>query len=140
MKKFLKDRIIEEAGRILQSGGLYAIHEMALAPADLLDEKRQVIRKDLIEAIKVNATPLTVEEWKELLISHGFDIQHCHLTPMHLLKPKRLIEDKGVQGVAKIGFNIVRHPTARRRVLKMRNTFIKHQQHLQGICLIAKKR
>ncbi|MEC1179023.1 methyltransferase domain-containing protein [Metasolibacillus meyeri] len=132
-----KDQIISEAKRILKKGGKYAIHEMSLTPAVEMDGMRENIRKDLVEAIRVNATPLLEEEWKAALKSHGFEIDYVKKVPMHLLHPKRLIEDEGLLGVAKIAKNILTKPAARKHVLKIRHTFMKYEKYLQGICIVA---
>lgn len=134
----LKDMIVSEARRILKPGGRYAIHEMALTPENLDQEMKETIRKDLVEAIKVNARPLTIPEWKQLLESHGFQVEAVETAPMHLLYPKRMIEDEGVVGVLTILKNVLINGAARKRVFQMRKTFIKYNQYLEGICLVAK--
>ena len=55
-------------------------------------------------------TPLLEEEWKAPLEAHGFEINHVEKVPMHLLHPKRLIEDEGILGVAKIIKNVAIDP------------------------------
>ena len=50
-----KDQIISEAMRILKKGGKYAIHEMSLT-LQVDRRERNAIRKDLVEAIRVDAT------------------------------------------------------------------------------------
>lgn len=133
-----KNAIISEAKRLLNPGGIYAIHEMCLTPSTITSTQREEIRKDLVQAIKVNALPLTVEEWEDALKQHGFTIEHVETAPMHLLYPKRLIEDEGLFGVLKIIKNVVINSKARKRVLFMRKTFMKHNQNLQGISIIAR--
>ena len=132
-----KDQIISEAKRILKPGGKYAIHEMSLTPSVITDNIRDNIRKDMVDAIRVNATPLLEEEWKAALEAHGFEVTYLEKVPMHLLHPKRLIEDEGVLGVAKIVKNVAINSGARKRVLKMRKTFMKYEPYTQGICLVA---
>ncbi|WP_341301363.1 methyltransferase domain-containing protein [Lysinibacillus sp. FSL H8-0500] len=133
-----KNAIISEAKRLLLPGGKYAIHEMCLTPSTIENSKREHIRKDLVDAIKVNALPLTVDEWQDILKQHGFIIEHVETAPMHLLYPKRLVEDEGFLGVLKIAKNVVTNARARKRVLFMRKTFIKHNQHLQAISIVAR--
>ncbi|WP_155592588.1 class I SAM-dependent methyltransferase [Lysinibacillus cavernae] len=133
-----KNAIISEAKRLLKPGGTYAIHEMCLTPSTIDSMQREHIRKDLVNAIKVNALPLTVEEWQAILRQHGFIIEHVETAPMHLLYPKRLVEDEGIFGVLKIIKNIVSNSKARKRVLFMRKTFMKHNQYLQGISIVAR--
>lgn len=133
-----KNRIVSEARRVLQLGGQYAIHEMCLNPDHISDEIKEEIRKDLASAIRVNARPLTVTEWKGLLEEHGFEVTSVETAPMHLLHPKRMIQDEGIVGVLKIMFNVLCNPKARRRVLNMRQTFMKHSHHLQAVSIVAK--
>lgn len=133
-----KNAIISEAKRILKPGGTYAIHEMCLTPSTIASNQRENIRKDLVNAIKVNALPLTMEEWEDALRQHGFVIEHVETAPMHLLYPKRLIEDEGLFGVLKILKNVATNSQARKRVLFMRKTFMKHNQNLQGISIVAR--
>lgn len=62
-----KNAIVAEAARILRPGGRYAIHELGLVPEDLSKDIKTEIRKGLARAIKVNARPLTLTEWTEVL-------------------------------------------------------------------------
>ncbi|MBS1647521.1 MAG: methyltransferase domain-containing protein [Bacteroidetes bacterium] len=133
-----KSEIIQEAHRILKKGGLYAIHELGLTEVN--ETKKAEIQKDLAMAIKVNARPLTQDEWKVLLEKEGFSIKKTVVNQMHLLEPKRIINDEGFFRTLKIGFNILTHPKARKRVLEMRSVFSKHQKHMNAFVLIAEKK
>lgn len=132
-----KQQIISEAKRILKNGGFYAIHEMSLTEEVITDGIRDNLRKDLVEAIRVNALPLLIEEWKQELEKQGFEVLKVKTVPMHLLHPKRLIEDEGITGVLKIAKNIATKPKARKRVLKIRKAFMKYESYLRGTCFIA---
>jgi ubiquinone/menaquinone biosynthesis C-methylase UbiE len=132
-----KKRIVSEAKRLLKPGGKYAIHEMCLFPDDLEAKTKEGIQKDLSQAIRVNARPLTVTEWKQLLEEHGFRVTNVKTAPMHLLHPRRMVQDEGFGGVLKIVSNVIRHPKARKRVLGMRRQFLKHGQYLQAVTLTA---
>lgn len=132
-----KKQIVGEARRILKPGGKYAIHEMCLFPEEINSEQKGIIRSDLVEAIKVNASPLTVKEWKEVLEQQGFKIIDVQILPMDLLRLKRMIEDESVMGVMKITKNVLMNRHARKRVLKMRNTFLKHKSSIQAVLIIA---
>lgn len=133
-----KSEIIKEAHRILKNGGLYAIHELGLTDVD--EGQKNQIQKDLALAIKVNARPLTTTEWTSLLEQEGFTVREVFTSPMHLLEPKRIIDDEGLVKAAKIAFNILRHKEARKRILQMRAAFRKHRQCLNAIAIIAEKR
>ncbi len=90
-----KSEIVKEAYRILKPGGLYAIHELALMPEALDESVKAHIQRELAEVIKVNARPLTPDEWKKVLEKEGFSILNIETAPMHLLEPKRIISDEG---------------------------------------------
>lgn len=134
-----KDAIVAEANRLLRPGGRYAIHELELAPDTLSDDSKTEIRQALARAIKVNARPLTTEEWTELLTSHGFEVESVQHNGMQLLKPRRNIADEGIKGVATIAFNLLRNPGARKRVLGMRSVFNKYSDNLSAIAIVATK-
>ena len=135
-----KANIIREAKRLLVPGGKYGIHEMCLVPDDLDASIKEAIQKDLSVAIRVNARPLTITEWKEVLEAEGFVVTEIQTAPMHLLRPKRMIQDEGLAGVLKIVTNVLRQPKARKRVLTMRKQFTKYEQYIQGVTMIAELR
>lgn len=134
-----KSEIIREAYRLLKPGGLYGIHELGLTPDNVPNEKKAEIQKALAKAIKVNARPLTVSEWSELLTQEGFKIRKVETNAMHLLEPKRMIDDEGLFGAMKIGFNVLTHPKERKRILEMRKTFTKYQKHMNAVSIVAEK-
>ena len=135
-----KAEIIREAHRILKKGGFYAIHELGLTPNNISEEKKAEIQKDLAIAIKVNARPLTASEWTELLEQEGFLVKKIETNPMHLLEPKRMIDDEGFFRTLKIAFNILTNPSARKRILAMRKVFRTYQNHLNAVAIIAEKK
>ena len=135
-----KSEIIREAHRILKKGGIYAIHELGLTPDDIGSEKKSHIQQELAKAIKVNARPLTASEWTELLEQEGFWVKKIETNPMHLLEPKRMIDDEGFFRTLKIVFNILTNPSARKRILAMRKVFRTYQNHLNAVAIIAEKK
>lgn len=135
-----KSEIIKEAYRILKTGGLYGIHELGLAPNDLAEDTKSQIQKELAQVIKVNARPLTVKEWTDLLEKEGFTVKKVETNPMHLLEPKRMVDDEGFFRTIKIAFNIITKPAARKRILAMRKVFRKNQQHLNAVAIVAEKK
>lgn len=69
----------------------------------------------------------------------GFEVSAERVAPMHLLEPRRLVEDEGLVRALRIAGNIAREPAARRRVLDMRATFRKHMRALCAVALVARK-
>lgn len=134
-----KAGIVTEAVRILRPGGLYAIHELGLAPDDIDPEIGSDISKALARSIHVNARPLTLAQWSELLISNGLVIEWTSTAPMALLKIGRNLADEGVLGVLRIAKNLVTQPDLRRRVLSMRQTFTTYESSMCGVALVARK-
>ena len=45
--------------------------------------------------------------------------------------------DKGALGVMTIAKNVLSNKVARKRVLEIRNTFMKYEKYLEGICVVA---
>lgn len=135
-----KSEIIGEAHRILKPGGLYGIHEIALTPNDVSEEIKREVKKGLAGAIKVNARPLTQEEWCKLIENEGFEIVHILNNPFHLLEPKRIIDDEGFFRTLKIAFNILTHKHERDRILNMARIFKKYDKQMESIAVIARKK
>jgi hypothetical protein len=69
-----KNAIVAEAVRLLRPGGRYGIHELALIPDTVPENIKADIRHGLARSIRVNARPLTVAEWQQLLTGHGLVI------------------------------------------------------------------
>lgn len=134
-----KSEIMAEAYRILKKGGLYAIHELGLQPDTMDNNTKDGIQRQLAEAIKVNARPLTLEEWGSLLTKEGFTIKEAWASPMHLLEPERILSDEGFFRTLKIGWNVLTHPKARKRIMQMRSIFKANEKHMTAFAIIAEK-
>lgn len=132
-----KTEIIKEAHRILKKGGLYAVHELGLVEVD--EAQKSEIQRELALAIKVNARPLTQSEWTTLLEKEGFKVRKVCTNRMILLETGRIVDDEGLFRTLKIGYNIITHPTARRRISEMRKTFKKYEKHMNAIVIVAEK-
>ena len=135
-----KQQIVQEASRLIKSDGRYGIHELCLVPDDLDEDTKQEIQKALTDAIHVGARPLTVSEWRALLEDEGFSIQSEATAPMHLLEPDRLIQDEGLWGALRFGWNVLRNSEARLRVKTMRKVFQKYEENLSAIMLVGIKK
>lgn len=134
-----KAAIMAEAFRILRPGGRYVIHELCLEPDTLDDAQKLEIRRALATSIRVNARPLTTKEWDGVAREAGFEVTERHYADMALLRAKRNLQDEGVLGVARIVFNVLRMPDARRRVFAMRSVFNKYSDNLQAIGVVLTK-
>jgi hypothetical protein len=134
-----KRRIAAEAFRLLCPGGRYGIHELAIVLEDMSIDKRREIDHELSSVIHVGARPLPAREWKLLLESVGFRVVAIGMSPMHLLRPLRLLRDEGILGTAKLAKNLMLDGGARRRVLAMRRVFDRYQRQLSAISIVARK-
>lgn len=131
--------IIGEAFRLLHAGGTYSIHELGLQPDNLDESVKDEVRKALARSIKVNARPLTEQEWRELLEAEGFEVLWRGKEPMALLDMKRNIADEGIGGVLRILRNVLGNKDIRARVLNMKHTFDKYSNELTGIAFVVRK-
>ena len=136
----LKERVVTEAARVLRPGGRFALHEVAFAPDDIDDARRESVARALTGTIKVNVTPLTVAGWDDLLTRHGFEVTDRFRAPLHLLEPRRLIADEGLAVAARFVLNVLRDSDARRRVLAMRGAMRANAANLQAYGLVAVRR
>ncbi len=134
-----KERIIKEAHRILERGGRYSIHEICLEPDNLGEQAKDRIRKELSGEIRVNARPLTAEEWKRMFAKAGFRVEIILMRPMHLLEPSRLVRDEGIAGVGRIIYNALTTRGAMKRVSGMRKVFNKYEKYMRAINIIGIK-
>ena len=134
-----KQSIIGEAFRLLRAGGTYSIHELGLQPDNLDESVKDEVRKALARSIKVNARPLTEQEWRELLEAEGFEVLWRGKEPMALLDMKRNIADEGIGGVLRILRNVLGNKDIRARVLNMKHTFDKYSNELTGIAFVVRK-
>ncbi|MGB0971509.1 MAG: methyltransferase domain-containing protein [Mycobacterium sp.] len=132
-----KRAIVAEAFRVLRPGGRYAIHELGLKPDSMPQDTKDEIRRDMARAIKVNARPLTVAEWGQLLTETGFEIATVDHAPMALLNPARVLADEGPAGVVRILGNLIKSGAARRRVLGMRRTFYRYRSSLTAVAVVG---
>lgn len=135
-----KQRVVAEAWRILKRGGRYGIHELAVVPDNAPDSRRKAIQAELARAIHHGVVPLTRVEWCELLEAAGFTVTTVINAPMHLLEPRRIIQDEGLGRALAIAGRMLVRPEARRRMLRMRSVFRSLGGSLEAISLIAEKR
>ena len=134
-----KSAIVAEAARLLRPGGRYGIHELAVRPDDIDEETHTEIRQALARAIHVNARPLTVAQWRELLESHGLVVESAQTAPMALLNFSRNIRDEGVLGTLRIIRNVLKDREIRARVFQMRRTFSTYRDSMFGVAIVAHK-
>jgi SAM-dependent methyltransferase len=134
-----KRLIAAEAFRLLRPGGRYGIHELAVVPDDMPADQKQEIDGMLSSVIHVGTRSLPEHEWRALLEGVGFRVVASGYAPMHLLRPRRLVQDEGVLGALRLAKNLLLDSAARRRVVAMRRVFEHYRNNLGAIYLIAQK-
>ncbi|WP_019912013.1 class I SAM-dependent methyltransferase [Paenibacillus sp. HW567] len=88
-----KQKAISEYYRVLKPGGVLLTHDIMLTPGtpeDLVDTLRGIIR--------VNVSPLSLENWKHLFSSIGFSKVTVSHGAMSLMNPAGMIRDEGLWG------------------------------------------
>lgn len=134
-----KAEIIQEANRILKTGGLYGLHELTLSPVTLSDELKAEIQLELAKVMNVNARPLTIVEWNTLLQTNRFKVTKTEAYPMKLLNLSRIVADEGLFRALGIGFQILVSPKKRKRIVAIKKVFWKYRENLIAVAIIAEK-
>jgi SAM-dependent methyltransferase len=134
-----KREIVGEAARLLRPGGRYVVHELALTPEDIGSAVRTQLRQALARAVQVNARPMTVSEWREMIADQGLVIERVVTAPMALLEPTRIVSDEGLWPAIRFATRVVRRRDTRRRVLLMRRTFHRNRDNLVAVGIVARK-
>lgn len=134
-----KNRIVAEACRLLAAGGRYGIHELCLRPDDISDDVRHEIQTAMSKEIHVGVQPLSRNQWIRLLEQNGLKVTWSGQAPMHLLEPRRVLQDEGLLGSLHIAFNLTTDQMLRQRILAMRRLFRKYGDHLGAISLVAQR-
>lgn len=128
-----KAKILEGIQQVLKPQGTFLSHEM-LATGDKAE-----LNRALSQVIRVNAQPLSVEEWQQACEQAGLTIQQSKTGGMGLLNPKRVIEDEGLFPSLKIAWNVLTQAAIRERVLEMKHTFDQYRDQLGYIAFYASK-
>jgi hypothetical protein len=134
-----KNRIFAEARRLLTAGGRYGIHELCFLPDDISDHVRHEIQAAMSKEIHVGVQPLSRSEWVRLFEQNGLKVTWSEDAPMHLLEPRRVLQDEGFRGGLRIAFNMATNSVLRQRILGMRRLFRKYREHLGAISLVGQR-
>jgi cyclopropane fatty-acyl-phospholipid synthase-like methyltransferase len=117
----------------LKSGGVFLCHEA------IARHHQAELHRDLAEVLRVNATPLSVEDWIATVESTGFQVQQHQTGAMQLLNPAQVIRDEGIFNTLQILRNLLTQPQLRNRIFAIKQVFQQHQQDLGYIIFSATK-
>ncbi len=128
-----KEKILQGVRQKLKPGGKYLAHEV------LVKNHEEQVHKTLSQVIRVNSTPLSLENWSSLCEKTGLNVQQYQTGAMNLLNPIEILRDEGVIDTLRIFWNVLTKPPIRERVLAMRRAFHQHREDLGYIvfCAIA---
>ena len=113
-----KHKALQEYFRVLKPGGYLLTHDLILTQSNA--EHDHNIHQ-LRSAINVHATPLSEQEWHEILTAQGFKVRAL-TGPMSLLSPAGLVRDEGLFNALRIIKNAMK-PQNRPMFLRMFNMF-----------------
>lgn len=129
-----KAKILSGVCDRLKPGGQLLSHELWLNGGNA-----SAIAQELATAIRVNATPLSTEDWIAACQQAGLTVQHHQTGPMALLNPRRIVQEEGISTFLKLGWNLLTRPILRQRILDMQQVFTRHSSNLGYIVLCAQK-
>jgi SAM-dependent methyltransferase len=116
----------------LKPSGKFLAHEL------LVRSNEAQVRKNLSQAIRVNANPLSLAEWEAACENAGLSLQQQQTGSMELLNLSQIVRDEGLLRTVKISWNILTNPNLRHRILQIRRSFKQHQNQLGYIIFWAK--
>lgn len=126
-----KAKILQGIHHKLKPGGKFLSHEL------FIHNHEPEIHHTLSQVIRMNVTPLSVENWSKACETAGLNVQQYQTGAMGLLNPIQILRDEGVVDTARIVWNVLTKAPIRDRVLQMRHAFKQHQQDLGYITLCA---
>lgn len=129
-----KAKILAGVRDRLKPGGRFLSHELLADGSNI-----ESIHQDLAAAIRVNAQPLSSDDWIAICHQAGLTLQHHATGSMPLLNPQRIAQEEGITTLLTIGWNLLTRPVLRDRILTMRQVFCRHANHLGYIILCAQK-
>lgn len=126
-----KAKILQGIHHKVKPRGKFLSHEL------FVRNHEEEVHRTLSQVIRMNATPLSVENWSKACETAELNVQHYQTGAMGLLNPVQLLRDEGVVDTARIVWNVLTKAPIRERVLQMRHAFKQHQQDLGYIALCA---
>ena len=127
-----KNKALSEYYRVLKPGGLLLTHDI------LLLNNYEKTKKQLSDAINVNVSPLSKEDWLSLFEEAKFKTVNCMHDKLTLLTVSGLLADEGVINSLRIIKNGFKKDN-RKQFIKMGTTFKKLEKDMNFICFVNKK-
>ena len=118
----------------LKPNGKFLSHELLVSGSNI-----DTIHQDLAATIRVNATPLPIQDWMAAHQKAGLTPQQQRTGSMSLLKPHRIVREEGLPTLFTIAWNMLTRPILRQRILSMREVFAHHGNNLGYVVLCSRK-
>jgi len=118
----------------LKPKGQFLSHELLVRGSN-----PEAICRDLAATIRVNAQPLSSENWIEAHQQAGLTVRHHHTGPMTLLNPQHIAREEGLPTLLTMGWTMLTRPIIRDRILSMRDVFVRYGSDLGYIILCTEK-
>ena len=126
-----KAKVLSGIKNCLKADGKFLSHEL------LVRSNKSEVHQNLSQAIRVNANPLTSQEWSTVCGNAGLKVEQWQSGTMGLLDPRQMITDEGLLGTVKIAWNVLTNPNLRYRVLNMRRNFQQHRHDIGYIVFMS---
>ena len=127
-----KTKALSEYYRVLKPGGLLLTHDI------LLLDNYEKTKKQLSDAININVSPLSKEDWLSLFEEAEFKTVNYMHDKLTLLTVSGLLADEGVINSLRIIKNGFKKDN-RKQFIKMGTTFKKLEKDMNYICFVNKK-
>jgi cyclopropane fatty-acyl-phospholipid synthase-like methyltransferase len=128
-----KAKMLQGVGERLKPGGWFLSHELQVT------DRADAIHKALASVLRVNASPLSRENWVAAIASTPLTIQYTDVGKMNLLNLFHIIQDEGILNTLRIMRNVIMNSQLRSRVLAMNKIFRQYRDHLGYIIIAAQK-
>lgn len=128
-----KAKILAGVRDRLKPGGQFLSHELLADGPNVA-----AIHQDLARTIRVNATPLSADGWRDVCQQAGLSVERHQSGPMTLLNPRHIAQEEGLATLLRLGWNLLTRPTVRQRILQMRQVFTRYGDDLGYLVLCAR--
>lgn len=130
-----KSKVLQNIHDRLKPGGYFLSHELLVKGPEA-----DTIRRELARTIRVNAAPLSTQDWIAACEQAGLDVKEQKTGPMALLNPRRIAQEEGLSTLFKIGWNVFTRPVVKQRILAMHQVFTQYRNDLGYITFYAQRR
>jgi len=130
-----KEQALAEYQRVLKPDGLLLTQDVYLKIAEIAAQQK--LRDDLSRAIRHNAVPLTLADWRNLLEENNFSVEQ-KAGEMSLLNPVGMIKDEGATRTLEIMRNALKKEN-REQFFRMFDFFSDNNDKIGYVAQVSRK-